>query len=194
MGHFLQDRKEMIYETKRREPLGKSYVRGQMLPERVTKESFAFGKGSSKSNFDAKELIYPKTVAGQEEKHHDQYVRSHGAYLPGERKDREYEWTKWGINPEKHSFGYTPITNNENVAECLKETRDLHLVSKVVSDHRGFAKDRLGRAKNLGQESDGLREGRPAGWKSKKGQKEPSAAECIAGGSSHPSCSLTILR
>ena len=222
MGHFLQDRKEMIYETKRREPLGKSYVRGQMLPERVTKKAFAFGKGSSKSAFDAKELIYPKTVAGQvrlvwgspssipsslllsvlsylapstppprsplttssptqEEKHHDQYVRSHGAYLPGERKNREYEWEKWGIQPEEHSFGYTPISNNENVSECLKETRDLHLVSKVVSDHRGFAKDRLGRAKNLGQESDGLREGRPAGWSKKKGEGEPSAAECIAG-------------
>ena len=44
MGTFLAEKKEEIYDTHRREPLGRPYVRGHKLPAKTQAKDFAFGK------------------------------------------------------------------------------------------------------------------------------------------------------
>ena len=97
------EKRESIYESRRREPLGKPYSRGHVLPAQTKEPKFSFGV-TSRSSESAKNLIYPLPTV-DESAFTDQYIRSHGSWRPGEQKDRKYAWGSTGIDPNRHKFG-----------------------------------------------------------------------------------------
>ncbi len=68
-----------IYRSVKREPLGKSFVRGHALPTEVKDPTFAFGISSSASEA-AKNLLFPVDSVDSEEAR-DLYKRSHAGGL-----------------------------------------------------------------------------------------------------------------
>merc|ERR1719352_1795858 len=80
--------KEMIYESNKKEPLGKPYIRGdhiKMLPE-------GFGNPSGEPE-DCKKVVFPVNLALKEtEAAREMYKRSHNRFDPGERVKRGYNW------------------------------------------------------------------------------------------------------
>lgn len=151
-------RSESIYESHRREPLGKSYSRGHVLPPKVQQSKFSFGltTGASES---AKNLIYPLPKTN-EDKFSDQYIRSHGSYAPGEQRDRKYAWNNTGIDPNKHQFGKkAPQLEYNGVGLVLNPGKDdavpkTRMCAESVEKMKN-TKDELGRCRNLGLNTKG---------------------------------------
>lgn len=76
---------ERVYESNKREPLGRSYIRGhplKMLPE-------GFGN-SSGVPVDAKKVLFPMDLPTDTDEMHEQYKKSHNNFHPGERIFRNY--------------------------------------------------------------------------------------------------------
>jgi len=104
----LSERQEAIYESKKREPLGKGFVRGHEVPAKLGDEGFRFGRstGTPHQMLDqsGKDVIEPGIVA-EDQLVHEQYVRSHQSFKAGEQLKRRYAW------PEKihadHFFGFS---------------------------------------------------------------------------------------
>ncbi|CAM9928824.1 unnamed protein product, partial [Choristocarpus tenellus] len=147
---------ETVYRSSKREPLGRSYLRGHQLPEKVMDSEFAFGEPSNKSQ-GAKTLIYPRPTEEQM-KGLDLYRRSHSSYPPGEQRRREY---KWDIDIRSHKFGQPPdgIALNgasPNIAAALRmdggNVPAPRLTSKRTEDFKK-THDSIGRARNLGYAS-----------------------------------------
>ena len=84
LADFHNDLKEGQYESHKREPLGKSYVRGHNLPGAVENPEFKFGVATVGSE-SAKDVLYP-FGREQEEKQEvaRMYNKTHGAFGPGE--------------------------------------------------------------------------------------------------------------
>mmetsp|Transcript_20789 Transcript_20789/g.33386 ORF Transcript_20789/g.33386 Transcript_20789/m.33386 type:complete len:444 (-) Transcript_20789:316-1647(-) len=152
---------EQIYQTTKREPLGKVYSRpGHQLPERFGPQGGTpFGMASAKG-VSAKELLYPdEGYEGLAYLNKAQYKTSHGAYDPGEQRRRGYDWGAQG--PEARTFGRAGITvlamngNSHSVAAALRgedeqgRTAPAKVTAKRVEDYKGLS-DTLGRARNLG--------------------------------------------
>ena len=98
-------KQEAIYASTQAEPLGKSMIRGHVLPDRTQDSSFAFGKPAV-ATAGAKDALYPVESENDEEgKPHDMYLKSHGSYNPGEQKRRGYDWGTTQVKPEEHRFG-----------------------------------------------------------------------------------------
>jgi hypothetical protein len=146
-------RLESIYDSRRREPLGKPYSRGHMLPPETQRTDFSFGVKASASE-SAKNLIYP-APATNEDQFSDQYTRSHGSYGPGEQRNRNYAWEQTGIDPNKDRFGRQgPHLAHEGVGAILNPAKDdavpkNRMVSQAVEQMRS-TRDELGRCRNLG--------------------------------------------
>ena len=66
--------KEALYHSTKQEPLGRSYVRGHVLPGKTTENDFKFGKASVSSTEAAKPLLYPTVTE-------DDQVRNHSSWL-----------------------------------------------------------------------------------------------------------------
>lgn len=78
---------ERVYESTKKEPLGKPHIRGHilhMLPE-------GFGNPSAAPT-DCKQVIYPVAVARDSEEAQAMYRKTHNNYAPGERIQRNYKW------------------------------------------------------------------------------------------------------
>merc|ERR1712216_409055 len=86
-------KKESVYESHKREPLGSSYMRGHELPAKF-EQGVEYGKPTPKdvSGEWAKEVIYPEYDGTETHNTHTLYVKSHQNFAPGEQRNRGYTW------------------------------------------------------------------------------------------------------
>lgn len=89
---------EKIYESSRREPLGRSYRRGHDLPP-----ISAFGVSTKLGDVDAKQLVNQPSIVDDDEAKL-LYAKSHGYQDPGQQTRRGYSWKK-DFDPSTHRFG-----------------------------------------------------------------------------------------
>lgn len=141
---------EANYASRRREPLGKAFVRGHALPAAAQRSDFAFGVSGTFGE-SAKELLYPSTALNNKQDE-ELYKRSHGSVAPGEQKNREYAWP---VDPARHRFGVKPSSNipGGEVALVLNPEADDSIprtvvAAKQVEDMRSTF-DQLGRPRRL---------------------------------------------
>lgn len=152
---------EANYASHKREPLGKSYMRGHVLPAHMQKPEFAFGVSGTFGD-SARELLYPSTVLNNKQDE-ELYKRSHGSVAPGEQKNREYQWNAAKLDPRKHRFGVkTNAVGAEGLgaSACLNPEMDESLSragisAKQVEDMRSTF-DHLGKPRHLGASSSNL--------------------------------------
>jgi len=158
------ERQEDIYESSKREPLGKSYNRGHVLPEGMgTERPFGTTIGAVAKSLrpEAKELIFPlESVEDlKDSKAHAQYVTTHNAYAPAEQRRRNYDWAASGIDPFDQTFGLVekdPYMHG--VAKALNPLVDENnkdsatIVRKRIEDFKMTNNDELGRVRNLGHD------------------------------------------
>lgn len=159
-----REQREQVYESARRDPLGKSMVRGHKIPESVDTFGSKIDAKFKDKNPEAKSLIYPVGTELDEnvplpdgsdaDKLHDLYVRTHGNYAPGEQRRRGYNWDAAGFTPDAHVFGITEKTPYYNgVAKALTQNteQETKLIPRAVSDFKLANTQSLGQSKNLGQ-------------------------------------------
>lgn len=170
---------EKLYKNANREPLGRGYDRGTVLPKKF-KEGAPFGSAPTSGEGTSKELIFPNRNIPPESE--QIYVRSHGSYAPGVQKSRNYNWNYDSNRTVFGKKGDTIALNgvSKNVQDVLQgtiEDRGNLVNSKTVEDHRGLG-DLLGKPRNLGHKNN-LPEGFAFGCKS--GANEWSAGQTIRG-------------
>lgn len=107
------------YKSAQRGELGRSFQRGHVIPAFMQEETFRHGLKSIESEHDAKALLYPhddegkdgSVKSGEDDKEHDDgnkslkslnYIKSHGSYLPGQQRKRDYNWP---VDPVTTVFG-----------------------------------------------------------------------------------------
>lgn len=175
---------EANYASHKREPLGKSYTRGHVLPANMQKPEFAFGISGTFGD-SARELLYPSTSFNNRQDE-ELYKRSHGSVAPGEQKNREYQWGAAKIDPHKYRFGVkTNAVGAEGLgaSACLNPEMDETLprtgiTAKQVEDLRSTY-DHLGKPRHLGASSSNLPPDHIFGAPLKK---DPGSAwDCIQG-------------
>jgi EF-hand domain-containing family member B len=179
-----QQRVEANYASQKREPLGKSYSRGHVLPAQMQRPDFAFGVTGTFGD-SARELLYPSTVLNNKQDE-DLYKRSHGSLAPGEQKNRQYSWGAAQIDPTKYRFGdksVVPGSDGVGAAHCLNPEMDDAVTKQVVTakqveDLRSTF-DQLGKPRHLGASANNLARDHVFGFKP---SKEPdNARDCIQG-------------
>lgn len=165
IDEYLRNRGEKIYQSTKREPLGKSFVRGHMMPDETREKEFVgFGKRFGELD-DAKEIIFPtprEENPEEVEKGRLNYVKTHGSYAPGESVARSYKWpTAVGENPH-FRFGLKDsddgFKRGSGVKESLNMERDIgasypktKIVPRTSEDFRHLANDHLGTSRSFGQ-------------------------------------------
>lgn len=129
---FRRDVAEASYASKTREPLGKSFVRGHVLPEGLgTRKGFGVESNVAPTSSVVKDMVFPPKQGelgstlllgdafGSDA--HRMYVASHGAYAPGEQRRRGYDWNAAGVDPETTTFGVSTKTDfGIETVEALK--------------------------------------------------------------------------
>lgn len=147
---------EKVYKGITREPLGRGYDRGIVLPEKHTKGNVPFGCVGKSSLEPAKDIIFPQLTEDTTEGER-LYTKSHGTWGVGQQVNRNY---KWYVDPESTRFGRKGDTIalngvSKNIYDVLKgvpENEPSIVNTKRVEDFRNTA-DMLGMSKNLGQGS-----------------------------------------
>ena len=154
------EKKEAIYLSHKREPLGKPYVRGHVIPEGLKKGEQGFGRPTPQdvAGDQSKALLHPpERIVPEDER--QLYVKSHSNYDPGEQRRRGYSWKdKEGpIDPAIHRFGAAVKDGQQNgVAKAINPALDPSykrpavVVDKLLEDFRGVTSEGLGAVKNLG--------------------------------------------
>ncbi len=150
---FVEQRKESVYKTQKREPLGKPYVRGHDF------STLGEERLLSSTSDSAKAVIYSSAQASsalsceEQERVRAQYKLSHKSYEPGEKKNRSYNWN--GIDPTTHQFGGAQTKADEGgVAGCLRFSVAAKDVHPAVVNHRAMTTDPLGKAKYRGLDAE----------------------------------------
>ena len=125
---FQRERAEAAYASSTREPLGRSYVRGHLIPDGL---AFVSGFGAKSevapTSSQVKDMVFPPTdtknvMLGDafDSDAHAMYVKSHGNYAPGERRRRGYDWNAAGVDPESATFGMSTRAGGFEAIEALK--------------------------------------------------------------------------
>eukprot|EP00288_Rhodomonas_lens_P013664 CAMPEP_0177700142 /NCGR_PEP_ID=MMETSP0484_2-20121128/5944_1 /TAXON_ID=354590 /ORGANISM="Rhodomonas lens, Strain RHODO" /LENGTH=428 /DNA_ID=CAMNT_0019211337 /DNA_START=47 /DNA_END=1333 /DNA_ORIENTATION=+ len=163
MQAYQQMRAEMVYDSSKKEPLGRSIGRNYNYPEAIKNDpNFRFGVMGSGDKEPAITAIFPPNAPSlsSTEDHIAMYKKSHGSYEPGEQRKRDYTWDKvqGGIDPGTHIFGATAeIDYRDGVAKAFNPDREYEsgvkpteFVPKNVADFRKVRADELGTVRNLG--------------------------------------------
>lgn len=133
--------KEMIYESSKKEPLGKPHIRGhplKMLPE-------GYGNPSGEPE-DCKKVVFPVDMNWSDtEEVRLQYQKTHNHYEPGERVKRGYVWPDETYDPF-FKFGVAAMhggEGGENMALALNVNKEddgqykkTKMVQKGAEDYR----------------------------------------------------------
>lgn len=133
--------KERIYESMKKEPLGKPYIRGdpiKMLPE-------GFGNPSGEPE-DCKKVVFPIDMAVKEtDDVREQYKKTHNHFEPGERVQRKYNWPMETEDPF-FRFGVGAMHGKPDgsnmklalnvMAEDDGQYKSTKMVQKVCEDYR----------------------------------------------------------
>nr|XP_010973668.2 EF-hand domain-containing family member B isoform X2 [Camelus dromedarius] len=149
----IKDKKESVYFSSRRAPLGKSHDQTPGLPKGLDTLNTTFGTAVVRG-LSAKDVVNPpksyKEVFEEGQEGHDLYIVSHNDYYVGEAKNRKY-------NPSSfHRFNLygvpTPHFNDgRNMAKTLYWLQELQMkrgakiVSKKVDDFKEKFQHKLGR-------------------------------------------------
>ncbi|XP_010611119.1 EF-hand domain-containing family member B [Fukomys damarensis] len=149
----IKDKKESIYYSNQRAPLGKSHNQTPGLPEGLDIINTTFGTAVIRE-FSVRDVVNPPKsydeVFKEGEERHDLYVVSHNDYYVGEAKNRKY-------NPASfHRFNLfgvpTPHFNDgKNMAKSLYWLHELQMkrgakiVSKRVDDFKEKFQHKVGR-------------------------------------------------
>ena len=154
------EKKESIYLSHKREPLGKPYVRGHDLPGPFAAGQVGFGRPTPQdvAGTQSKHLLHPDERLIPEAER-QLYVKSHANYDPGEQRRRGYSWVdKEGpIDPANFRFGGA-VKDGEKlgVAKAINPALDPEwkrppvVVEKLLEDFRVVSTEGLGQVKNLG--------------------------------------------
>ncbi|KAM5232220.1 EF-hand domain-containing family member B isoform 2-T2 [Hipposideros larvatus] len=149
----IKDKKESIYFSNQRSPLGKSHDQTPGLPKGLDVLSTTFGSTAIREISAGDVVNPPKTyeeVFKEGKEGHDLYIVSHNDYYVGEAKNRKY-------NPSSfHRFNLygvpTPHFNDgRNMAKSLYWLHELQMkrgakiVSKRVDDFKEKFQHKLGR-------------------------------------------------
>ena len=128
---FLRERAEEAYTSAPRAPLGRSRARGRVPPAGPgTEKRFGVVSSVAATSSVVKDVVFPPKegemgttvllgdAVGSEA--HALYVKSHGAYAPGEPKRRGYDWNAAGVDPETATFGMSTRPSGIDTVEALK--------------------------------------------------------------------------
>jgi len=154
---FMAERAEArMVGALKKEPIGKSSLLGEHLPDHVRAPDYAFGVTTRLSD-SAKGLIYPD--APEEEKEAPTCAL-HGVANEGEQRRRNYDWskTKVGSDPRLYRFGTAapkPPVGSSGVSLAMNPDDDddaprVVVVPKRVADAAAARADRLGKTHSLG--------------------------------------------
>ena len=190
------EQREGVYESRRREPLGKSYVRGHILPAKIRgNPNFEFGKTlTTGGDATVKDLIYATKSADHESKEESEdairhlYVKSHGSYEVGEQKRRNYDWK--GKDLYTHRFGVGAGSQKAfnglapGAKAALADFDEAPAVTSQRLQHFRCLQDKLGKPRHLGlgaANSSSSLPGPVFGKKSLRAQDDWDARQCIQG-------------
>eukprot|EP01017_Pseudomicrothorax_dubius_P051579 TRINITY_DN9962_c0_g1_i10.p1 TRINITY_DN9962_c0_g1~~TRINITY_DN9962_c0_g1_i10.p1 ORF type:complete len:417 (-),score=103.13 TRINITY_DN9962_c0_g1_i10:52-1302(-) len=180
----VNDLKEAKYASAKREPLGRPIERNYKYPDPVLTSDFRFGVPTVNSENTAKEVIFGGNIEDLDEETRLRYIKSHGMFEPGEKRNRNYNWK---VDPEQHRFGLTQKDRIKDEAKLALQPEANNnvipkttIVKKNVEDHRDFRDDPLGRPKNLGQENPYIGKEHVFGYRPKY-QDEWDVAKCLRG-------------
>mmetsp|Transcript_4493 Transcript_4493/g.7571 ORF Transcript_4493/g.7571 Transcript_4493/m.7571 type:complete len:442 (+) Transcript_4493:85-1410(+) len=163
LGRWQLEQAENIYASSKHEPLGRGYERGTQIPAGMgTERPFGMvidAKAKSRAG-QVKDLVFPNQAPELEEdltKTHDLYLKSHGAYEPGEQRRRQYNWEQIGVDPSTHRFGAVDAdAYRDGVRKALQPALDQSLpgaemvASKLHADYKLAHSDVLGQVRKLG--------------------------------------------
>ena len=181
-------KKESIYLSHKREPLGKPYVRGHKLPEAMASGKVGFGRPAPQdvTGDETKHLMHPaERVMPESERM--LYVKSHANYDPGEQRHRGYSWVDkdGAIDPSTYRFGGAVKDGMLNgVGKAMNPELDEDykrppvVVEKLLEDFKTVATEGLGSVKNLGFGDKSVGRGHVYGMPSQSGP-EWGVRECI---------------
>jgi len=107
-GSVLAERAEALYESNRKEPLGRPASRGLVAPKAAAMdEDFRFGVRTAVANAPVQSSNIQAFAPDQQDDEpevHKRYVKSHFAFGPGEQVNRNYEWPAKVADP-RFAFG-----------------------------------------------------------------------------------------
>lgn len=175
---------EAIYESNKKEPIGKPYIRGhelQMLPE-------GFGLHSGVPQ-DAKKVIFPIDQEPTTEEARQMYKKTHNNYQPGERIDRRYNWPqerndktfRFGLGEARPADGAgMALVLNGDVEDDgnVKKTR---LVQRTCEDYRHVQHPKLFEKVHPKQGAGGPPVHKDHAYGIKSGVSDYTAGSCIKG-------------
>jgi len=193
MGRWALEQAEDVYDSSKKEPLGRGYKRGHKIPDQMgTTKPFGMTLGAKELDRanQLKHVVFPTTeppeIDDKNTHAHQLYVRSHQAYLPGEQRRRNYEWERTQVDPVTHSFGRKDSGNvHDGVKLALQPELDQELqrpkiASRLLEDHQLATTDKLGTVRKMGTGDQQLPPDHTFGMPSlKPGHKEPSVGEIL---------------
>jgi len=179
---------EAIYLSHKREPLGKSYLRGHELPGPFAsgREGFGYPTPQDVTGDQSKHLLHPQERVVPESERM-LYVKSHSNYDPSEQRHRGYSWVDkhGGIDPSTFRFGGAVKDGEiQGVAKAMNPALDESyqrppvVVEKRLEDFRVVSQEGLGNVKNLGFGDTGLNGNHVYGMPS-QANPEWGVRECI---------------
>ena len=141
-----REQREQVYESAKREPLGKSMARDTTSPRASDLGSKIDAKFKDK-NPEAKNLIYPvgteldEVMISQRARVTASMTSLSGPTAPcsGGAEKRNYNWDAAGFKPDAHVFGITEKQPYHNgVAKALTQNIDqaTKLIPRAVSDFK----------------------------------------------------------
>jgi hypothetical protein len=181
---YRQMRGEAVYESTKKEPLGKPYVRGHdaKVPAK------GFGQPSAESQ-DGKEVVFPRGVVPETEFIRQRYVKTHGNFAPGEMFTREYNWPEEAKEPDfrfgvKQTSGGDQDGNGARMAlqpflEDDGSYPHTRFIQRTSEDYRNVVHPQLAKTKNYQQGKVPVPPGHVYGIKSMS--SEVTARSCILG-------------
>lgn len=181
---FVNEVKEMKYDSQSKTPLGRTVDRAYRMPEAAAAEEFKFGVHTQANEFSCKEIVSSGLSLAEPEAIRQQYLKSHKSYGPAEQINRQYNWP---VDAKDFRFGKVGRdVENMNVImrpdapdESFPKTK---IIAKNQLDFDDYYEDHLGKPANLGQAnpyvSDATTYGKPLE------KSEWDAGQCIRGSSS----------
>lgn len=175
---------ERVYESSKREPLGKPCKRGHEI--NMPPDGFGHPKGEY---IDGKLVLYPVDQPQDCPEHDAMYRKTHNQYKPGERIVRGYVWPeettapnfRFGVNQAGPAQGAgMRLALNTGVEDdgSFKRTK---LVQKVCEDYRNVQHPKVLEKKHCKQGATGPPLPHDHRYGIKSGVSDYTAASCIKG-------------
>ncbi|KAL4677706.1 hypothetical protein H8959_020380 [Pygathrix nigripes] len=149
----IKDKKESIYLSNRRAPLGKSHDQAPGLPKGIDTINTTFGTAVIRE-YSAKDVVNPpksyEEVFKEGNEGHDLYVVSHNDYYAGEAKNRKYNpssfhrFNVYGV-PTPHFNDGRAMAKSLYWLHELQMKRGAKFVSKREDDFKEKFQHKLGR-------------------------------------------------